>query len=185
MAYATTADLASHLQQDVDIATANLALDGASARIDSVTRGWRFLPVAPTTVNLRGGSDVLRLQRPVTAVTSVSSTSLGLVTAHAVNVDYEVVGSELRWLGRYVWPQNLSVTYSRGMATVPADIKEACLWLAGLRYTSPTGEGGERIDDYVSPSRPTAPNEDPEERILARVRRTYPSTGLSVPLVRA
>ena len=187
MAYATTADLASFLQTTFDAAqtaTAQLALDSASAGIDSATRGWRFLPVAATTVTFRGGEPTIRLQRPVTAVATVTSKSLGLVTTHAVNVGYELRGADLVWLGTYVWPTEVTVTWSRGMAAVPADVKDACLQLAALRYTNPTGEGGERIDDYVSPSRPSG-EDDPARAILDAIRRAYPTARLSVPLVRA
>lgn len=190
--FAEPLDLAAFLHEDADTflaeddatGAATQALEAATARIQAVTRGWRFLPVAAVTASLRGGGAVLRLQRPVTVVTAVSSTSLGLTTAHAVNVDYEVSGHELRWLGTYVWPTNLTVTYSRGMAAIPADVKDACLQLAALRFTNPLGEGGERIDDYTAPDRPTGPD-DPQRRILDDIRRAYPSAGLSVPLVRA
>lgn len=185
MSYATPAELASFLQvPEVDTLSAQMALDAATSRIDAVTRGWRFLPVAATTVSLAGGQRSLRLQRPVTAVASVASTSLGVVTAHAVNVDYELVGSELRWLGCYGWPDNLTVTYSRGMAAVPGDVKDACLQVTALRYGNPSGLESETIDDYTW-RRSQTTDADPETQILASLRRAYPTRGLSTPLVRA
>lgn len=188
MAYATPEELAGHLQQDVDRYSATLALDSASARIDSVTRGWRFLPVAATTVTFRGGEAAIRLQRPVVAVTTVTSKSLGLVTTHVVNVDYELHGPDLAWLGTYVWPGEVTVTYSRGMAAVPADVKDACLQLAALRYLNPAGY--ESLSETVGSASQSGRwgGADPgatDRAILDDIRRAYPSRRLSAQLVRA
>lgn len=185
MAFATPEELASYLQQDLDRATATLALDSATARIEAVTRGWRFLPVASTSVTLRGGVSSLRLQRPLVAVTAVSSTSLGLVTAHVVNVDYEVLASGLRWVGWYGWPSYVTVTYTRGMAAIPGDVRDGCLQMAALRFTNPTlSGGGESIDDYTAP-RYSVGDTSPEADILSAIRRAYPTAAMTVPLVRA
>jgi hypothetical protein len=140
---ATPSQLASRLQMDLDLSTAQLAVDGASGMVRVIAR-QQFDFVSQETVVLRGGERVLTLpQRPLVVDTAqpADRDRAGRVRRHrhpmVENRDYSRVGSELtrgypwwwnnsqrlmgypraRPLG--VWAPRVQVTYSHGFARSP------------------------------------------------------------------
>lgn len=180
MAYGTPEDLASYLQQDLDRASAELALDTAAASIRRVTRSWRFDAVAEVTTVYPGDVEVIHLQRPVTAVAAVTTRGAGVTVARTVDEDYELVDHGLVWTGSWGrWPGLVSVTYSRGMAAAPEEIVDAERRIAALRYMNPGQYDRQALDDWRGEH-----STNPEQLILAEVRRAYPPHVLSLGIRR-
>lgn len=172
-ALATPAQLASRLQMDVDTATAQLALDGASGLVRALA-GQQFDFVSQETVVFRGGERVLTLrQRPLVidagpnllTVTELGEFG-GIDIPMIENRDYSRVGNELtrgypwwwnnsqrtmgyprtRPLG--VWAPRVQVTYSHGYTTMPDDVVSVALDAASVLYDNPANLAGVKIDDY-------------------------------------
>ena len=140
---ATPSDLASHLQQDLDTATATLALEVATGWIKD-DLGQNVLQITNETVTLDGGDRTVYLpQRPVVSVGAVTTTDyLGTTETPVLNTDYRVRGYRLIWSGYgKVWPEVVTVTYSHGFTsvTVPQGIRGVCLSAAGRLYQNPDG----------------------------------------------
>lgn len=194
--FATTDDLAAYLQQTVDTASAQLALDSATALIQNYTRQTIFL-VDNDTVTLTGNSAVLLLpQRPVVGTPVVN----GLVPSAVYRFDppdrltYGIPSGNLA-AAQYangpdpvygVWPLQVSVTYSHGYATIPADIKAVCLSVAARSYDNPQGLRGETIGSYSVQYAgagdilvPGVALSGAEEQMLNRYRRRSASLSLS------
>lgn len=172
LALATPAQLASRLQMDVDTASAELALAGASGFVRAIAR-QTFSFVSQETVILRGTEQVLRLpQRPAVVdtgsnlLTVVELAEFGGVELTMVeDRDYSRVGNELSrgypWWGTNtrlmgyprtrplgVWAPRVQVTYSHGYATIPDDVVAVVLDAASVIYDNPTGLRSFSIDDY-------------------------------------
>lgn len=139
--FATPAELASWLQvATVDTASAQLALDVASGVIRSFC-GW---PISEETVTDKtldgpGGRSIWLPTLRLTAVGAVVENGNSL----AVTTDFDWT-SYGRLIRNGCWPataRSVVVTYTHGYATVPADVKGACLALAGRLFTNP-GAGG-------------------------------------------
>jgi hypothetical protein len=146
---ATPSDLASHLQQDLDTATASLALEVATGRIQSEL-GYRVLQEVGVTSVLDGGDRTLYLPgRPVISVASVTTTDyLGTVETPTLNTDYRVRGNRLIWSGYgSVWPELVTVVYTHGYTAgnVPQVIRGVCLAVAGRVYANPDGIRSETV----------------------------------------
>lgn len=173
MAFATPAELASFLQQDVDSATAQQALDLATQRIIQVT--GQLFAVGTSTVELAGNEEKILLpQRPVTAVSSVQvGYKYGTFWDWAVDHDYFVQQGMLVSIWRW-FPDRVKVTFTYGYATVPLDVKDCCLALAAERYSNPEGFTGEKIDDYqyTKPDTTTGPG-SPAAMLLTELRGRY------------
>ena len=160
MAFATASDLAAYLQQDFtaeETATADLALNLATAYVRNVV--GQSITQATSTITLHVPDEpttFLQLpQRPATAVNAVT------ISGTTVN-DYTVLPGTLYrangWsTGRSFRgaPVTVTVTYTHGYATVPDDIKAACLYVAAQIFANPTGVESVAIDDYRE-SRATA-----------------------------
>lgn len=165
--FATVQQLQDFLQADtIHTAAATLALDGATARIQSET-GQLFHYVADDVITVRGNAGRIYLpQHPVVSITELTTRWIGdsESTTRVVDLDYVRWGHELSWaVGGYVrlnasprwgtygydWPEYVTVTYTHGYATIPADVVTCCLQLAAELYTSPEGAGYESIDDYA------------------------------------
>lgn len=172
-ALATTTQLASRLQQDLDASTAQLAVDVGSGLVRAVAR-QTFSFVSQETVTLRGGERVLTLpQRPlvvdgsnpltVVEVGEFGGTDLTMVEDR----DFSRLGNELtrgypwwwnntqrlmgyprgaRPLG--VWAPKVRVTYSHGYTTIPDDVVGFALDAASVLYDNPTSLRSISIDDY-------------------------------------
>jgi hypothetical protein len=170
---ATPSQLASRLQQDVDTATAQLALDGASGLVRAIAR-QQFDFVSQETVVLRGGERVLTLpQRPLVVdsgpnlLTVVELGEFGGINMTMVeNRDFSRIGNELtrgypwwwnqtqrlmgypRALPLGVWTPRVQVTYSHGYTTIPDDVLSCVLDAGSVLYDNPTALRSVSIDDY-------------------------------------
>lgn len=170
---ATPEQLASRLQMDLDLSTAQLAVDDASGLVRALCR-QQFDFVSQETVVIRGGERVLTLpQRPLVADAGpnlLTVTELGEFGGIDIpmieNRDYSRVGNELtrgypwwwnnsqrlmgyprtRPLG--VWAPRVQVTYSHGYQTMPDDVVSVVLDAASVLYDNPTGLASMKIDDY-------------------------------------
>jgi hypothetical protein len=136
-AFATPSDLASLLQQDLDTASATLALNIASSKIRSFA-GWSITEEVGAVATLDGNCDrVLFLPSLyVTAVASVVEygTSLTVVTGF----DWTSYGELIRVGRLWTWrPRSVVVTFTHGYTTAPDDVKGICLSLAGRLYDNP------------------------------------------------
>lgn len=146
---ATPSDLASHLQSDLDTATATLALEVVTGWIQDEL-GQRVVQVTNETVTLDGGDRILYLpQRPVVSVGTVTTTDrFGDTTTPVLDTDYRVRGYKLIWSGYgRVWPEVATVTYTHGYLTaaVPQGIRGVCLSAAGRVYQNPEGLRSESV----------------------------------------
>lgn len=140
---ATPTELAGRLQGDLDTYSATQALEQATGCIKDLL-GQTVLEVLNHTVKLDGGERVLWLpQRPVTAVGAVSTLDRwGTAYTPVLGTDYRIRSNNTRliWSGYgCVWPEEVTVTYSHGYATVdvPPAIKSACLTIASGLYGNP------------------------------------------------
>lgn len=171
MAFATEADLEAYTGAAVATDRATILLDAATAAIQSYCR-QTFTAVAGAQV-LPGSWDAkLELpERPVTAVTAVSIGD----TALTADMDYVWDGAHTLYRGTKVdgvlsvngpdylingWGDwggpgaQVTVTYARGFATIPGDVKGVCLALAARSLASPDGVNSESVGAYsVSYSR--------------------------------
>lgn len=194
--FATTDDLASYLQATVDPASAQLALDLATALIQNETR-QTLSYISDDTVILAGNSAVLLLpERPVVGTPVVN----GLVPSAVYRFDppdrltYGVPSGNLA-AAQYangpdpvygVWPLQVSVTYSHGYQTIPDDIRGVCISVAARAYSNPSGLRGETIGSYSVQYAgagdilvPGISLSDTEKKILGKYRRRAASLVLS------
>lgn len=187
MSFAAPADLAAYLRiatpaaASADETSMQLALNIASSVVVART-GQRFTAEAADTITLdtHGGEDVFLPQRPVTAVTSVVTRDRGstVTTARTLNVDYEVRGDRLRWVGLGYWPYEVTVTYDHGFATIPDDVKGATLAVAAEIFDNPEGLSRSAIDD--ANDQHEWADDSPAERMLKLVERRYKRKPLTV-----
>lgn len=159
--YATASELASYLQQDLDTATATLALQGASAQFARAA-DTAFVSTAVTwTVEGGPGTEIQLPYRPVISVAQVRLNG-NVITGWTLRN-----GALYRLAGFGTWyafpADELQVDLTYGYTTVPDDVKLAVLELAGGLYQRPdSGVQSETIDDYtirysgtpISPGRP-------------------------------
>lgn len=147
--YATPTELAGALQKDLDTYSATQAIERASEQFSAranmrwaATAGTYTLP-APTFA-----TSVLIPARNVTAITAVK------VNGVAVAVDYTLRRNRVYRLAGfgnpYAWPPDeVTVEYTYGLTTVPKDVWDAVLSLAGDIYEHPDpGVASESIDDF-------------------------------------
>lgn len=149
--YATAAELASYLQQDVDTATANQALTLASHQFSMSADTW-FAPT-PVTYQVPGdGCRSLRLPFwPVIAVLAVRVAGTTVPSG-----DYTLIRDVLyRRTGTFGTPMRfppdlVEVDLSHGYATASDDVKLGVLQIAAESYANPVGAVvSESIDDYT------------------------------------
>jgi hypothetical protein len=148
--YATVAELASFLKQDVDTSTATLALT-ISSSLFALRARTRFEANTTTyAVPSTDGTANYRIELPHTPVISVSQVRIN----GAAITDYTLINNTLyRLLGfGFQWafpPDLIEVDYSYGYTTVPDDVKGAVLETAGAAYMGPDlTTAAEMIDDY-------------------------------------
>lgn len=187
MSFAAPADLAAYLQREpfaagAETTSAQLALDIATSVVVART-GQTFTAVTGDTVILDAhGEDVFLPQRPVTAVTAVTTRERGsmVTTTRTLNVDYEVRGDRLRWVGVGYWPYEVTVTYSHGYAAIPDDVKGATLAVAAEIFDNPEGLSRSALDDDTAQHEWA--EDSPAERMLKLVARKYERKPVSVRL---
>lgn len=156
--YATAAQLAGFLKQDVDIFTAEQALTIASD-LFAARANTRFEPHTATyAVASVDGTANYRIYLPHIPVTAVSAVR---INGTAVT-DYTLVGNALyRLIGfGFQWafpPDLIEVDYTYGETVVPDQVKGAVLETAGAIYSSPDiTTASEAIDDYSFKSNPNS-----------------------------
>lgn len=129
---ATTADLSA---RGVDSGERDLALAVASAAVRDAA-GVAISSETSTVTVVASESRVLALPGPVTAVSAVT------VDGSAVS-DYAVLPNGLwRTCGWGTYPTLVTVTFTHGYATVPADIVDLTCQLAIAWLTHTSGGGG-------------------------------------------
>ena len=161
--YATVAELASYLKQDVDTSTATLALTIASD-LFAERAHTRFEPHSTTyTKPGYGGAEIVMPFAPLIAVQAVRITGFsGAVVTLTPDIDYTVIEQSLfRRVGFGVpWrfpPDKIEVDYTYGYTTVPDLVKGAVLETAGAAYVNPDiTTVSESIDDYSVKSAPNS-----------------------------
>lgn len=146
--YATPADLASYLQQDVDTASATLVLQLASGRFSADAEAW-WTP--QTTTYVQAGTCATKLVLPFDPVTAVSAVRINgvVVTGYTLilNVLYRPAGFGTPNANP---PDRLEVDLTWGYAAVTDDVKGAVLDTAAQAYQVPVGTVvSESIDDYA------------------------------------
>lgn len=167
----TPEDLASAMQQDLDLASAVLAIECSTAVVQEAA-GQRIVQVLNDSMTLLGTTDSwLDLpQIPVTAVISVVRDGVALT----LGADYKVFGNRLwsrsGWQASYGWyggdwrpsygdswlgpePGTVVVVNNHGHAPGAQELqlaRNATLALAAKAYSTPTpGVQSESIDDYT------------------------------------
>ena len=151
---ATPAQLASAMQQDLDLASAELALQGATAEVQDAT-GQRLIRVVDEQVNLPATPGRVALMLPQQPVVSVAS-----VTAYGQPVTgWELVDGQLErltgWFGlpgaTSAWSSRVTVVYTHGFAVIPQKLVDVTLRLASERYSVTTGLPlvSMQVDDYA------------------------------------
>jgi hypothetical protein len=156
--YATVAELASFLKQDVDTSTATLALQ-VTSQLFSTRANTMF---APTTVTYQfealGQRQLFLPFRPVTAISAVRI--INQFSGTLTITDYTRIKSVLyRLIGFGVpgmFPPDMGeIDLTHGYAAPGDDVKGAILESAGASYMSPDiTVAQESIDDYVIKSTP-------------------------------
>lgn len=130
-AFATASDLATILQRDLsaaDTATAEFLLDLVSAAMRSYM-GQHVTPSVTTTTRIRSRCGTLRLpQRPVTAVTAVTTAATPPV---AVTFKWDGAGSVTAGQSIGYETGAYLVTYTHGLAVAPDDLRAVVLQVAG------------------------------------------------------
>lgn len=155
MPYPTASDLASFLKQDLDTATANLALSTQIQLFE--TRAHSHWGGTLTTTYDKPGNGCAEIVLPYYPVVSISNVQVirnGVTTVYTAGVDYTLIEQSL--YRRYGWgnwaafpPDEVQITYAYGFPTVTADVFGAILDSSGAMYMNPdTSTVSELIDDY-------------------------------------
>lgn len=200
---ATPGDLASFLQQDLDLSTATLLIECSTAAVQQAAGGQRIVEVVGDVCSILSTSDSwLDLpQIPVTAVTSVVLDGVTLVEG----TDYKVLGNRLwraqgwqtniGWVYGWDWRPSWSslgtpwgaqepslsvITYSHGYAAGAQNLqlgRSAALSVARGGYTNPSGATGEKIDDYAVSYDAMAAAVEASPYLKAALRKAYGRRG--------
>jgi hypothetical protein len=181
----TLEELASYLQEDVDTATATLAIEIATGVVQAAT-SQRLISVTNETVTLYvdeydTGQWIELPQLPVTAVGAVL---VGATTVTDTTADlsrgrlFRSLGWRSIALYPYNQPSTVTVTYSHGYATGDRMLQFArsiVLGLAGATYAAaPSNVVREQIDDYaVQYTTAATARLDEMPGAVAALRRVY------------
>lgn len=143
--YASAAELAVHVEHDVDQAKADQILKLASSRFSRAASTW--FAETPATLTVAGTGDrKLRLPHsPIQAITSV--TIAGVVVTDYTRINSTLYRSE-RFGSCTFPPDKVEVVYTHGYTTVPDDVKGVVLDMAEQAYEVTAGMTAEQIDDY-------------------------------------
>jgi len=150
--YATEAELASFLKQDIDTSTATLALQTASALFSTRAQTW-FAPTSTTWSTPGMGARQLFLPfRPIISIDAVRIITLAGTT---VVTDWKLIRGVLYRLAGFgvpgvFPPDEVQIDLTHGYAAPGDDVKGAVLETAGAAYMSPDiTVAQETIDDYT------------------------------------
>jgi hypothetical protein len=181
---ATPSDLASALQQDLDLSTATLWIEAATAVVQEAAGGQRIVQVVADTATLIGLTDQwLDLpQIPVTAVASVTLDG-STVTAGAAGSG----GSTYRRVGNRLWrgdgwqtyvgePSDVVVVNTHGYPTGHQSLqlgRNAVLGLGKVAYINVSGASREQIDDYSVAYEAVAAVLEASPNLRRALRRQY------------
>lgn len=151
MAYATPAELATWLNAGTFTAEeterAQLILDVVTGLIDNEAGQAIAESTQTLTLDGTGHHPVMLPRYPVTAVSSVTVDGDTLTEG----TDYEWYRSGLIFRLDGQWPasrQSITVAFTAGHGTVPADIKGLTLQLAATTWSTSFGKTQESIGDY-------------------------------------
>lgn len=184
---ATPADLASALQQDLDLSTATLWVEAGTAVVQAAAGGQRIVQVVGDTVTLMGStSSWLDLpQIPVTAVSAVtldgSSVAAGELTGGG---NYRLIGNRLwrgdGWQVNRGVPSEVVFVYTHGYAPLDQRLqlgRASVLGLARGAYSNPGGLTRITIDDYTEAYDAMSAVMDASKSLKAALRRQYGRRG--------
>jgi len=191
---ATPSELAAFLQQDVDTASATLALEVATGLVQAAC-GQRLVEVTETVTldvdRLDAGPWLNLPQRPVTAVGAVV-VGASTVTDHTVQLSrarlYRPDGWRSASLPSWSAPSTVTVTYTHGYPDGDQRLqlaRSAVLALAAVAYGNPSGATSEQIDDYAVRYEAAAAKLEAAPTLVALLQRQYGRPVGSVQLVRA
>lgn len=190
MALFDLTQLASHLQMDLDTATATLA----RARAENYLRTQLRVEFAPTSLTLARrvpvGLTSLRLTGPMVSVESVTVDGAALTAVADFEVTERGVSCPLGF-GQYVtsgaeWC-SLAIAYTAGFTAIPGELVDWGLYLAGLAYARGAQPGVRSISvDGVSESyQDGAAAVELPESVLRDLRRRYAGrAGIGSVLIR-
>jgi hypothetical protein len=180
----TLEELASHVQDDVDTATATLAIEIATGVVQAAI-SQRLIYVAddPFTLYLDDHDTGHWIELPELPVTAVGPIQVGATTVTDISADlsrgrlYRRCG----WHSPIVYPWNapstVSGTYTHGYQTGDRRLqlaRSAVLVLAAAVYSNPAGASREQIDDYAVQYLDTANTRlDAMPATVAALRRQY------------
>jgi hypothetical protein len=145
---ATEVDLASLMQQDVDTASATLAIELATGAIQDEA-GWRILTETVSNYVCSPFGNVVVL--PTCRLTALAMTDAGVSLTQGSTMLWTPSGLVLRksWGGRADYPflGPVLATFTHGYATseVPQTLRGICLNIATRLYDNPTGLRSEGI----------------------------------------
>lgn len=145
--YATAVELAAYMQDDLDTASANQALQLASWEFSAAADTWFAAQTATYTTTGTRATNIIVPFKPIIAVDEVRINGLAVT-------GWTLIGQMLyrrEGFGYYTTyvPDLLEVDLSHGYTTVFDDVKLAVLEIAAGMYGNPTSAVSERIDDYT------------------------------------
>lgn len=178
----TLEELASYLQEDVDTATATLAIEIATGLVQAATCQRLLQVVNDQAVIYLDQYDTNHyLELPGVPVTAVGAVTVGTTPVTDWTADlsrgrlYRLWG----WRARYVYPvwapTTVTVTYTHGYAPGSADLELAravTLVAAAAAYSNPGAAVREQIDDYAVQYAATVTAEI-SPPVVAALRRKY------------
>lgn len=192
---ATPEQLASYLQQDLDTASATLALELATGVVQAAA-GQRIVLVEDETVVLYldavdGGS---WLYLPEVPVVSVGAVLVGALTVSDATADpsrgrlYRPCGWRASERSTLAAPSTATVTYTHGYESTDPRLQFArsvVLSLAATAYGNATGAVAEQIDDYQVRYEAATTRLQASPVVAVALRRRYGRGRRSALLVKA
>lgn len=183
---ATPSDLASLLQRDIDTASAVLAIEAATAVVQTACGGQRIVLVTADSEEAWGGTgSLLRLaQHPIVSITSVTyggeELDEGTASGGWQRAKYGP-WRDLGWAGESCGPSLVTVVYTHGYdpAGSAEDVqalqmaRAATLSLARNLFDNPGGVVREQIDDYAVAYDQAATQLDAAASLKALLRKQY------------
>lgn len=184
----TPEDLASALQSDLDLATATLWIEAATAVVQQAAGNQRIVRVTDDTVNLTGLTSPW-LDLPQIPAVSVASVTLDGTALTAVSAGGSVYGYRLR--GDRLWrtngwqtyvgePSEVIPVYTHGYAAGSQDLqlgRGAVISISKVAYVNPRGAVSEKIDDYAVAYEKAAVAMQAMPNLAAALRNKYGRRG--------